>query len=386
MLAARLALYCAGWIACLLALSLPASSTVRTIQDADIVLHIGPPNTANPHIQATARRYRSELYQAGWCYPVKSNNDVHALGLAVLNGRKPNVELVQRIRKCISDGKKVYLSSDKFGNMHTASEIKRVQAFFNGYKVHVLANFREPLTLSYAWHNQIFDDAPKVLPFTEHLSSAADRYLQRTFYAGLSNYADLFGIKNVTVIDLHGMIAAGEIAPSYVVFCELLGALCGKQFSADYGKQTPRDLRPSYLYSIVRSFVNSMGCSFNFVQGKEISTFHKMIEHYRALNISSLPMVEYKVEWFKHLARDIEKDFRQKFAEVTIYGDPAASEAVRQQFKAHELDEMAFFRNENWAAWAWKEVERLQNEGLVTKNCTVKVEVSIVFDERWLAD
>ncbi|RYH22796.1 hypothetical protein EON65_18730 [archaeon] len=338
------------------------------------ILLIGPAVTIGNYVQNTARRLRGDLYKAGWCYPVKSTFEAHGLGLAVLNGKAPNVDLMRRIQKCLQDGKKVILSSDKFAAMHTEREIKRIQTFFKGYAVHIIAAFRDPLSMSYDWHTTIFIDSPKLVSFTEHLATSAGRYLFRTLYARLYKFAEVFGQSNMTVIDYHG-IASRHKNPSYVLFCELLGILCHAKYTASDVTHRDHDLRPSSVYVIVRSIVLSLGCKFNYIQNKEVLTFYKLQKKYSKLDFSTLPMTDTNVEWFAHLARYVEQDVRQRFGAVMVSSNATASEAARQKFRAHEVDEGAFFQDAHWTRWMWQEVERLQDEGMVTKNCTVKLDI-----------
>eukprot|EP01031_Cornospumella_fuschlensis_P026817 gene26817-32402_t len=334
-------------------------------------MHIGPPKTATSHIQQTAVHMHEELYKTGWCYPVDKQDDYHDLCQSLRSGENPKNEgLVKRMFQCLKDGKKLLVSSEK---LYRSQDYRKIVDFFKEYKVHVIVSFRDPLSLAYSWYNQVSRDSPRVYSFSEHLGQvqSMEYFEMVAFGAPMFDWAKLYGVGSMTVLDFQGMIAAHK-DPAYVILCELLGTMCAAKYNPRLGSNTSKDLRPAFLYQFVRRFVNSLGCEIFLENGK---LFALLEPRYESLDFSTLPIASTNMEIVAQLARDIEKHVRDYFRSVIVYSNPNATETARGHFVAQEIDDAAFFQSDTWTAWLWGEVRRLQTDGLVSKKCDVKVDV-----------
>eukprot|EP01031_Cornospumella_fuschlensis_P026738 gene26738-32309_t len=252
----------------------------------------------------------------------------------------------------------------------------KIKDFFKGYSVHIVASFRDPLAVTYSWYNQLLRNSARIVTFAEHLTSDKyDTYSSRAFAAGLFEYAKLYEVSNMTIIDFQGMMVAKKDF-AYVILCEIMGTMCDAHYYPDEGANPSEDLRPSFLFTFVRNVVGSLGCKFN---ENPTGVFSHVQPRYRSLNFSTLPVLENRMEMVAHLARSIEKKVRLTFATVFAYANPTATEEARSKFLAKEIDEAAFFQHPDWTAWLWAEVKRLQDGGFITADkCKVGLNLDIL--------
>ncbi|RYG63955.1 hypothetical protein EON64_14940, partial [archaeon] len=265
----------------------PFIPSVERVRSAQVILHIGPPKTATTHIQYTIRRLHEDLLKAGYCYPSNSQKDLHSIGISLREGDMPGKILRDKVFGCLKSGKKLIFSTEKLSQTETEEGFRRIFDFFSGYHVHVIAAFRDPLSLSYSWYNQVLRDNRNVATFTEHLSHEFDQYRLRALSSALFNFQKLYGRENMTVIDFHGMLAAQK-DPSYVFLCEILGVLCDAKYVASEGSHPSADLRPSYLFAFVRNVVSSLGCDFLAPR----KAFDELTEAYEELDFTIAELLE----------------------------------------------------------------------------------------------
>eukprot|EP01031_Cornospumella_fuschlensis_P026816 gene26816-32401_t len=269
------------------------------------------------------------------------------------------------------EGKKVFISSEKFNQVEVREGYLKIKDFFKGYSVHIVASFRDPLAVTYSWYNQLLRNSARIVTFAEHLTSDKyETYSSRAFAAGLFEYAKLYDVSNMTIIDFQGMMVAKKDF-AYVILCEIMGTMCDAHYYPDEGANPSEDLRPSFLFTFVRNIVGSLGCKFN---ENPTVVFSHVQPRYRSLNFSTLPVLENRMEMVAHLARSIEKKVRLTFATVFAYANPTATEEARSKFLAKEIDEAAFFQHPDWTAWLWAEVKRLQDGGfIIADKCKVSL-------------
>lgn len=333
-------------------------------------MHIGPPKTATSHIQHNLIRLRDEIDQAGWCYPVDTQKELHAIGEKLRLGDPIKEAHRKKIHSCLQNGKRLIFSTERLGQSTSNRGFKVIQEFFKGYKVHVVVAFRDSLTMAYSWYNQATRNAKTsmVLTFGDHLSREFSQYDRRVLSNAIFEYGEVFGKQNMTIIDFYGMIAAKK-DPAYVFLCEIVGILCDS-FIKPTEDNVSTDLKPYYLFNFVKNFAYSLGCKFS-----SEDAYESILERYGDSNITrTLPVLSSQNLYVANIARHIEQEVRAKFGSVMIYQNATANEAARAKLRVEEVDEAEFFRSEQWTQWLWKEVKMLRDQGLVDK-CSVIVDI-----------
>ncbi|RYH21088.1 hypothetical protein EON65_21540 [archaeon] len=356
--------------------SAPFISNIERLRAADVIIHIGPPKTATSHIQHNLLRLSSDIDKAGWCYPAETQKELHAIGEKLRLGESIKPAQWKKVHACLESGKKLIFSTERLGQSMSNRGFKVIKDFFKGYKVHIVVAFRDSLTMAYSWYNQATRNAKAsmVLTFGDHVAREFSQYDRRVLSNAIFEYADAFGIQNMTVIDFYGMIAAKK-DPAYVFLCEIVGILC-EAFIKPTEDNVSTDLKPYYLFNFVKNFAFSLGCKF-----MADDAYETILERYREdTNItsvtsinSSLPILTSQTLYIANIARHIEQEVRRAFGSVMIYQNATANEIARRKLRVEEVDDVQFFRSEHWTQWLWREIKLLRDQGAIGK-CRVNVD------------
>eukprot|EP01031_Cornospumella_fuschlensis_P038393 gene38393-46660_t len=318
-----------------------------------------------------------EIDQAGWCYPVETQKDLHSIGEKLRLGEEIKPAQRKKVHDCLEKGKRLIFSSERLGQSTSKRGFKVIKEFFKGYKVHVVVAFRDSLTMAYSWYNQATRNArtSMVLTFGDHLAREFNQYDRRVMSNAIFEYGEEFGLLNMTVIDFYGMIAARK-DPAYVFLCEIVGILCDAYIKPTEDNVST-DLKPYYLFNFVKHFINSMGCRFSTEDA-----YKALLERYSDVNItSSLPVLTSGNLHIANIARRIEQSVRRDFGSVMIYQNETANEIARNKLRVEEVDDEQFFRSERWTQWLWQEIKQLRDKGSIDK-CTVQLDVDLLASSR----
>eukprot|EP01031_Cornospumella_fuschlensis_P026739 gene26739-32310_t len=326
---------------------------VAKAKEAEVFVHIGPHLSAATHIQDVLGSRRQKLLEAGFCYPENQQEVV----LAVLQGNGSTIassaKAVNResMKKCLNQNKKIIISSDLLAQIPDHDGLRRLRDVFGNMKMHIVATYREPLTMSYNWYQEAMHNNPLITTFSRFVSHKYDASYHRSISLSLFHFSKEFGKDHMTIIDYNGVQAAKK-DPAYVFLCDVMGILCSEKLPFQESKQVKTFL-PSYLYVFVRNHASSIGC-----KPASDESHLKLMQSYSNLDLSTLPKRELDLRLFKLSAEHTDRAVRGEFNSVMLYNNPNASRALRANFAVTEVDEAKFYSVEPWKTWVWKEVKR----------------------------
>lgn len=355
-------------IVCLLVDMVSAQSGgVAAAKDAEVIVHIGPHLSATKHIQGALSERRSKLLEAGYCFP----ENVQEIVQAIVQGNGTTVTPAARaishesIKKCLD--KKIILSSDLLAQIPDHDGLRRLRDSFGNKKMHIIATYREPLSMSYAWYQESMQNNPLITTFSRFVSHKYDASYHRTISLSLFHYAKEFGKDHLTIIDYNGVQAAKK-DHAYVFMCEVMGVLCSERLPYQEIKPVKAFL-PSYLFVFVRNHASSIGC-----KPAKTDSHQKLMQTYSSLDLTTLPKRDLDLRLFKLSADHTDRAVRAEFGSVMLYSDAALSKQLRNDFVVTEVDETKFYTTDPWKTWVWKEVKRGMAEG-VWVSCKSKIEM-----------
>lgn len=339
----------------------------RSLADAEVILHIGPPKTATSHIQGALHRLREELGHEGYCWPIADGDThkLHAIGNAFKAGHAGPDQQVALVQHCLRSGQKVIFSSEKMSAVDTKAGFEHIRKLFSGRRIHIVAAYRESLTVSYSYYNQCGRYKPDVLPFSNYLTRNYDHLFAHMFHSSFANYAQEFGKENMTIIDFNGVMAVKKDM-AHVFLCEMLGAQCNMEIIPDERSHPSLDLLTHYLFILVRNLAKTLQCKVSLSKQK----YRKIVDGYEELDLKALPVNELRFEGMAELARRVDAEIRRDFSDIMLYNNREAAMSALNKFSVREVDANKFHDSVVWTKWLWAEVQLLQTEGVFT-NCAV---------------
>ncbi|RYG94635.1 hypothetical protein EON65_57190, partial [archaeon] len=329
-----------------------SSQRVASASEAEVYVYIGPHLSATHHIQEVLGDHRSEIFDAGFCYPENQQEIV----LAILQGEGATVKPAERavnqesMKKCLNQGKKIIISSDLLSQIPDHDGLRRLRDAFGNKKMHIIATYREPLTMSYIWYQEAMHNNPLITTFSRFVSHKYDTSYHRTISLSLFHFAKEFGKEHITIIDFNGMQAAKK-GPAYVFVCEIIGIMCSESFPYLENKRIKTFL-PSYLYVFVRNHAYSIGC-----KPAQKDSHLKLMQSYGSLDLTTLPKRDLDLRLFKLSADHIDKAVRGELGSVMLYNNASIARQLRGDFVVTEIDETKFYTTEPWNTWVWKEIK-----------------------------
>lgn len=340
-----------------------AKRRAESLAHADVILHIGPPKTATTHVQAGFRRLRHELAEKGYCYPVGEQHTQHSVGKAFREGKAGSDHDTAAVRACLASGKKVIFSTEKLSTVFSKAGFNAIRSLFAGRRVHVVAAYRESLTVSYSYYNQLGrGNSGTLLPFSQYVARYYDKLEAHMFHLCFANYAREFGAENMTVIDFNGVMAVHKDVTD-VFLCDLLG-LCGLTAIAEEGSNPSHDLLTNHLLAIVTRQGNTLQCDTTLTD----EAYHSIVRGYASLDLSKLPVDDLDFEAMAELAVRVDDEIRRDFGQNMIYNNRSAAMAALNKFSVKEISDSRFHASPYWTRWLLGEVGRLEDKGFF-KHC-----------------
>lgn len=339
----------------------------RNLAEADVILHIGPPKTATSHIQGALHRLRVELGHEGYCWPVTDGSTVHLheIALAFIVGLPGPPAQVALVQNCLKSGQKMIFSTEKLSQVESKEGFAQIRKLFAGRRIHIIAAYRESLTVTYSNYNQGHRwKMQSPLPFSTFISVNYDRLYPQMHHSSLTAFAREFGQEHMTVIDFNGVMAVHKDM-AYVLICELLGVVCGMQILPEERSNASEDLLPHYLFGVVSRLGNTLQCDV-VLPDKDYR--HVIARYEKEVDLEALPVNDVKFQGLAELARRVDTEIRSEFGDNMVYGNRTAAMSALDRFSLKEIDDAKFHASSRWSQWLWTEVRRLQTEGLF-KNC-----------------
>jgi hypothetical protein len=366
----RLAL--ALWLLSALFLAAQAQSVdelrKKSLREADVILHIGPPKTATSHIQYALHRLRKEVSDAGYCWPIEETPHIHAVGLAFQDGKPGPNQYVKLLKGCLDEGKKLIFSTEKLSQVFEPQGFHQIHKLFKGYKIHVVAMYRESLTVLYSYYNQLARNTLHFQPFTNYLIRNYHKYFSQLMHTSLHHYSREFGRTNMTIIDFNGAVAAKQDMAK-VFLCDLLGILCDAPMIADEGSHPSVSLLPHHLFSLARQAAQTLRCDMNITEAGLADTVRR---YTKGVDFSTLPVIESKYELVAQMSKRLDAEVRRDFGEIMVYYNQSAAMAALSKFSAKEIYERDFYADDKWVKWLWNEVDQLKKLN-VARGCKLSV-------------
>lgn len=338
---------------------------------AQVILHIGPHKTGSTYIQQAFNRLNTSLYLAGYCWDADGKaKKHHLLATHLYNNHKGLTSLRNYpvLFKCLNESRKVIISSETFSAFANQKVLSRLKGFFAGHSVHVVAAYREPLSLFYSIYTEVIKNTDHALPFGSFLLQHYKEHWRAFHYDSIRHFERTFGREHLTVVDYYGVLAADrDIAQ--VLLCEVIGILCDAAIRADEPTNARPNMIPYNIFHIVRNYIRALGCSF-----------HGNFNHFQAVRLirsyadvaAIVPVLTTNLGMLAELSRRIDEDFRKAYGSIMLYDNRTAAVAATKRFSIVEVDESEFLASAVWSAWLRTEGQRLVNVGLVG-NCSVVV-------------
>jgi len=293
--------------------------------------------------------------------------------ILIWNQTKELMEMENFIAESRRLDRSIVLSTEEFDSL-TPEHIPLLRDYLKGFNVTIVMVYRELLSqilsnhfeenrfehnfvrFSAAFSNYFFkimDDLPRQLRPLEILS----------------DYAAVFGLERVRVIDLVGTTAAGKDV-AYVTVCEVAGLMCDQPDLFKMQRGNPSySLIPSQVFSFYKNHVFMQRCVFCADTFTEYTYFAN--RYAKFIQTTDPPsVVQYNLTILRPYVRQVDSAFREKFQDVMLYSDVSANMRSIDKARTKELDFEAFVTNATWVEWIRIEYLRARNAGHLC-NCSL---------------
>eukprot|EP01031_Cornospumella_fuschlensis_P031940 gene31940-38618_t len=357
------------------------------LYEADVILHIGPSKTGTSHLQAILRRYSSLLLENGYCYPEHSNQKLfNELPIHILFN-KPMDGIHKAVQDCFKQKKKLIFSCEVLSQLSLPDHFAQLRDYFAGKKIYLLATYREPLSLTYSYYNEMRKILGSIAgTFTVYMQHGIADFENRMKYRELQWYQAMLagtitgakkhssgmskegnrtspnfdiGRDSMTILDFYGAIAAHKDF-AYVFMCESLGILCKEAYPAELRKNPSVNLLPFYLMHVVSNFVESKHCSVKGQLGAGL------LSRYKLVNTTDLPVTAVDLSELREQARLVDQTVRNNYYDIMLYSNVEANTRVREGMVLYDIDVAAMLKSEKWSKWLRSEAADLVRAANVT--------------------
>lgn len=338
------------------------------VQNATVILHIGPHKTGSSYLQASMQRMSGHLLAKGYCFDTKDSLKHHYHDLAIAFYERRDVKAIskfQHIWDCLNRGNKVIISSETFSVFDSVNKLQFVKPFFQNHHVHIVSFHRNPMSLLYSVYTEIMKTSDRAIPFSSFIFRHHQEYDKAFYFKFLNAYASTFGRDDLTIVDYDGAKAAKrDIA--LVFLCDIMGILCDAKLPLANKPVNSQPLMLKFnLFHIVRNYLLGLGCSFH--QALTPANVLEIIQGYDRL-VEELPIIRMNAPILQDLAQRVDDQLRREFGDRMLYNDPIAARRQIESFYYYEVDEHAFLSNTTWTTWMRKEVKTLSQRRYV-RNC-----------------
>jgi len=160
----------------------------------------------------------------------------------------------------------------------------------------------------------------------------------------------VFGEKNIRILDLAGISAAGKDI-AHVLVCQIAGLLCGR---ADlFRPSNPNhaySLIPAQVFSFYKTYTEQQQCSFC---GTVHSEYDQFVARYNNHTTFHAPprVVESRLSMLRPYAQLADINLRSKYGSAILHGNQTAN--FQDMWKVHvrELDVERFVTDGPWNNW-----------------------------------
>ncbi|RYH29431.1 hypothetical protein EON65_08530 [archaeon] len=356
------------------------------LYEADVILHIGPSKTGTSHLQALLKRFSSLLLENGYCYPDHSKGGqkmFNDLPIHIMSN-KPMNDIDKAVQDCFKQKKKLIFSCEVLAQLSQPEHFAKLREYFAGKKIYVLATYREPLSLSYSFYNQMRKSLNNIAEtFSEYLQHGFAAFENRMKYRELQGYEAMLagtvtgarkhggkegnvtvasmgiGRDSMTILDFYGAIAAHKDF-AYVFICEVLGIICNENYPPDLGNNPSVNLLPYYLMHTVSQYVERKKCRIKGQLGVG------MLKRYMQVNTTDLPVSIVDLTELREQARIVDQSVRNNYYDIMLYSNIEMNTRVRESMVLYDIDEAAMLKNDKWSNWLRSEAAELVRLGKVT--------------------
>jgi len=266
----------------------------------------------------------------------------------------------------------IVLSTEEFDSL-TPEHIPLLRNYLKGFNVTIVMVYRELLSQILSNH---FEENRFEHDFV-HFSEAFSNYFFKIMddlprqlrpLEILSDYADVFGMDNVRVIDLVGTLTAGKDI-AYVALCEIAGVMCDRPevFLLKHGNPS-YSLIPSQVFSY-KNHVHMQKCVFCKDNFAEYAYFVKrFLNHTKSADPPRV--VESNLTMLRPYVLQVDTAFRKKFGHMMLYANVSANWRSVAKARTKELDFGAFVTNATWGEWIRAEYHHARSTGRLC-NCSL---------------
>ncbi|RYH07323.1 hypothetical protein EON65_41895 [archaeon] len=280
----------------------------------------------------------------------------HRLATSISSGHTSSLQ--DFFKHCLGNNNRTIISSESFSTFHKDSQFAALKNFLSGHSYHIVAVYRDPLTLLQSSHSEVTKNAHgQVRSFRTYLTGFSTSYKNTFFFPSFDRYVKNFGRENVTILDYYGMAAAQRDIVK-VLLCDVVDILCKERYPESPPVNVKVDTLPYELFEMVNNQLTSMGCK----QGKHVTDHDQLlvIQGYREI-AKRLPTRYLHLDMVTELARLVDAQIREKYGDIMLYNNRTASAEARTRAQVIEVDKVAFFSSRNWTRWMQTETENLLN-------------------------
>lgn len=238
--------------------------------------------------------------------------------------------------------------------------LRQLKEMLRGFEVTIVYVYRELLSHMVSVYfelNRFEHDIRATEPFSTYLLKNLD-YINPVLEPMplLRDYSAVFGHDNIAVIDLYGC----PTDVTYVLICELAGAMCHRPDLFVYNKHINANAKYSLVHSEVFSAFNAYvesqrggQCKFCRPLRDAFKVFDATLRARLAQRgAPTLPLIRSGLGMLVPNAEKIDATLRTQYGDRILHGNPAASlKAMKRRVHVESLDLATFLSSKEWAAW-----------------------------------
>jgi hypothetical protein len=354
-------------------------------------VHIGPAKTASSTIQAFLEKNADHLKKDNLRWPHKSDGTMFVqreVGNFARNFKEINTtnlvaiaEMKAFIKNALHDKANIIISAEALCDADVGN-ILAMKPLLDGFEVTIVFVYRQWLSHLISVHNQRNKDGAVSQPFSTFLLASMDKIsigeginpIRDNLH--ISRYATVYGLENITIIDMVGAIAA-KVPIEKVVVCDVAKVWCSRneEFAANPSANVHVDLvlvvlrtlfaARSQLLSVNAPAAKQLRCRSTRMTCDKQSDF--IAAEYAAQQAKGdpLPLVKSKVSLLVPHAKKHDIDFREKFGHRMLYANQTANFLdMEEHIHVEELDVQRILSSAKWLLWM---------DGLVKKASSLSV-------------